>query len=1399
MNGKVSTIITAALALCFALSAGSIAGEAVSFDNSWGENGFNLVRQSSSGVEVVFSISDLYFEDLEVDGQIMQSVHLPGVILPNNAGAPNLPGDGRYIAIPQGASAMVEIVDYRLEVFHNMDIAPAAPIPLDTDNSPPVYERDMNIYSHNAFYPENPVMLSEPSQLRGVDVVILGVTPFQYNPVTRELKVYRDLRVRVNFSGGNGHFGEDRLRSRFWEPILQGNLLNYGSLPQVNLYRLPLNNSEEDNVEYVIIVPDDPEFIAWADTIKQWRKKQGIITGITTLTEIGGNSASLIENYINNAYNNWTIPPAVFMLLSDYQNSGEIYGITSPIWNNYCVSDNILADVNADDLPEMAHARICAQSGSQLALMVNKFLNFERTPPTNPNFYDQPLIAGGWQTERWFIICCEIVYGFWANVHNKHPHREYAIYSGTPGAQWSSNQNTYMLLNYFGPTGLGYIPETPAHLTNWNGSAAGVNAAINSGAFMLLHRDHGSITGWGEPQYNISNLSGLNNTDLTFVLSINCLTGKYNNATECFAEAFHRHSYGALGIIAASETSYSFVNDTYIFGLYDSMYPEFDPGYPAPEITGPDNLRPCFANASGKIYLAASSWPYNPQNKVHTYHLFHHHGDAFITLNNVVPQNLAVLHNPVMFSGVNDFTVSANEGAVIALTVNNNIIGVAEATGSPQSVQIQPQMPGNDMIVTVTKASYYRYQSVVSIIPPAGPYVVYNDLTIEDAVTGNNNGQLELGEIVDLTITVENLGIQTASNVSAVINTQDTFIVVIDSVCNYGNVAAGSTAVVQNGYRIQASSFVPDDYDVLFTMTATDGDSIWISYFNVTAHSPITEFLSLTIDDSRGNGNGSLDPGENVDFQVTIKNNGTGDAFNIAVLLSQSNPYITIPYDSAFVTSLQGGNETTVIYTNITADITMPQPTDVRFTLDFRADGGYANSDEFTITVGDSRFVPSGPDMYGYRAYDMYETIGAPSYNWVEIAPAAGGSGTNLNLGDNQTVYVRLPWNFPFYGRDCYELSICSNGWIKFGYTTSTAQHNLIIPHGLIPDAILAAFWDDLNPAAGGQVCCYHDAAHNRFIIEWYNVPHAPNAGQNSFQIILLDPAFCTTPSGDGEMLVNYMSLHNPNSSTVGIENYTGHDGLQYVFNGSYEINAVPLENEFTIRFTTAAEGVSNLFVYIEPETSPLIIPNYGGWFNYTPTLNNRGFVPITTDVWIDVTLPDGSTYGPILRRNGITLPSHSTLSRQMSQLVPGIAPSGTYIYWLHAGTYPNLIEAEDCFPFEKQGWVDGSEYQGWTVTGWDETAAALENIPLDYSLSQAYPNPFNPETRLTFTLPEAGKVTLIVFDIKGREIARLVDGWLEAGTHDRVFNASDLSSGVYFARMNAAGFNQTRKLLLLK
>lgn len=89
--------------------------------------------------------------------------------------------------------------------------------------------------------------------------------------------------------------------------------------------------------------------------------------------------------------------------------------------------------------------------------------------------------------------------------------------------------------------------------------------------------------------------------------------------------------------------------------------------------------------------------------------------------------------------------------------------------------------------------------------------------------------------------------------------------------------------------------------------------------------------------------------------------------------------------------------------------------------------------------------------------------------------------------------------------------------------------------------------------------------------------------------------------------------------------------------------------------------------------------------------------------------------------------------------------------------------------------------------------------VPNKYSITQNYPNPFNPTTKIKFELPKSSFTTLTVFDALGKEVATLVNEKLNAGSYEETWNASDFSSGIYFYRINAGEFTETKKMILVK
>jgi hypothetical protein len=1252
------------LLFVFLAITGRINAQEYIYSDSWGSQGFNLTIQKSTGVRVIYSIRSFSMDKATINGESMDVIQLPGNLLPNNEGAPDLPGSGRYIALPQGAVAKLNITSMRIEKFTGIDLVPAFRIPWDTEKGPLQYQKDPAIYTKNEFYPAQPVVLSKPTKIRGVDVVMLGVTPYQYNPVTKELVVYRDIDIDIEFEGGNDHFGDDRLRSRWWDPMLSDMLLNYSSLPKMN-YSRSYQSTDETGCEYLIITPNGAEFQQWADSIREFRTLQGILTGIVTLGDIGGNNASTIENYINNAYNTWDIVPAACLLLADY-GTNAANSITSPIWDSYCVSDNIYSDVNGDDMPDIVFARMTAQNANQLQVKVTKFIDYEKNPPVDPDFYHHPITALGFQTERWFQICSEAVAGFWEEVQGKAPVRINAVYSGNPQSDpWSTAQNTSTVVNVFGPNGLGYIPASPGQVNcTWNGTAANVVTAINNGSFMLQHRDHGYEQGWGEPAFSSSNISSLNNTDLTFVWSINCLTGKYNYNSEVFTEKFHRYTYngqnsGALGLNAASEVSYSFVNDAYAWGAFDNMWPDFLPTYSStPE---PRGVLPAFASAAGKYFLQQSSWPYNTTDKEVTYNLFHHHGDAFMTVYSEVPQNLSVIHNPIIYAGVTSFDVTANANAFVALTVDGEIIGTATATGAPLSITIPPQQPPDQILVTITLQNFYRYEAWVEVIPPEGPYIVQNAVAINDDA-GNGNGIMETAESILASITVENVGIEDATNVVVTIETTDEFVTITDNTENYGTVAAGTTAVVTDGFAWVAADNIPDLHLVIFTLNATDGTDVWTTYFAVQGHGPSLEVGVFTIDDSQGNGNGRLDPGETADFIVPTYNNGSYHAIGAYSNLISTSGFLIVNSPTYNFNVIGAGMMEEAVF-SVTAVPNAPVGTAVSLIYEVIS-GGYEVQENFAVTIGLILEDWETGDM------NQYEWQTGGNANWI-VTTQNPYEGTYCaksgNINDGQNSWISLVYD------------VFNNDSISFWYKVSSESSYDYLRFYI--DNIEQASWS-------GEV-------------GWQRIACAVTAGTHTFKW-QFDKDYSVS-SGSDCGWIDYIVLPAPPMTTA----YAGMDAIICEGDSHQCEGAATLYN--AILWTTSGSGSFD----DNQSLSPVYTPG-------TLDVENGSVVLTLTAYSPDNTVTDNMTLtitgAPVANAGEDT----SICSDAVYSLVNAAAENYVTVAWVTNGDGffddANLIN-----PVYTPGAADlsaGTVTLGFTVTGSDPCGTATDEIILTFDLA---------------------------------------------------------------------------------
>jgi len=221
----------------------------------------------------------------------------------------------------------------------------------------------------------------------------------------------------------------------------------------------------------------------------------------------------------------------------------------------------------------------------------------------------------------------------------------------------------------------------------------------------------------------------------------------------------------------------------------------------------------------------------------------------------------------------------------------------------------------------------------------------------------------------------------------------------------------------------------------------------------------------------------------------------------------------------------------------------------------------------------------------------------------------------------------------------------------------------------------------------------------------------------------------------------------------------------------------------------------------LTPHNPPIIIPRSGGSFQFDLQIGNQAVLPVTFDIWINMLLPNGSLSAPILLRRSINLASNGVISRpNLMQNIPRSALPGLYYYCLRAGDYSDsIIVSSDSFLFVKEG-VSVSAGGEWLLDGWEGDSSSETGLsPASFALLPSNPNPFNPSTTLTFTLPAAARVKLSVFDITGRQVAALVDGFRDAGIHEVYWNAAEWPSGIYCACLEAGGRSAVQKVVLLK
>ena len=246
------------------------------------------------------------------------------------------------------------------------------------------------------------------------------------------------------------------------------------------------------------------------------------------------------------------------------------------------------------------------------------------------------------------------------------------------------------------------------------------------------------------------------------------------------------------------------------------------------------------------------------------------------------------------------------------------------------------------------------------------------------------------------------------------------------------------------------------------------------------------------------------------------------------------------------------------------------------------------------------------------------------------------------------TETISLPFDFKYYGIDYNQLRVSTDGWIAFGSGTQTAPVNTALPNNDNVNNMAAVFWDDLNDTTviAGEIFYYNDNANHRFIIEWDSLTHnnfINEPKREVFQVILFDPAYHITESGDGEIICQYKEVKEIESNTIGIENNTQDIGLQYVFNNDYDPTASPLMEGLAIKFTTESPW-GYIFVSVDDDQ---YLGNTDGF-----SLSQNQPNPFSSHTSINYSIPE---------LTNVTIKIYDVRGQLVRSLISGQQPAGEH------------------------------------------------------------------------------------------------------------------------------------------
>ncbi len=1085
-------------------------------------------------------------ETVSLDGETYHRLRQEGMREVQTAGAPGLVSHTFSLEIPATSDVVCDY-DADYVTLTGVRLLPtgesAEPQP---GAAPPAPDQD--IYGADRFFPAEIVSISPPAIMRNHRLVQVAVTPYQYNPVTGELRVYTELELDFRFEGANpvNQLTRELPPAAAFEKLLSEAVVNYDAMLPVREEGGSRRDREGSSGLDPILYIHDTGANQYLDQLLEWKRQQGHVVYEATEADVSLENSAQIRNYIQTAYEEWEPPPVFVALVGDPSSCsfGRVVASNSNGDHGYSqlAGDDILADVFV--------GRLSVDNITQLANVVNKQLSYERNPYT-----------GSWD---WF---------------------DGALLIGDNSLSGMSTVYTNENIRYkMEEAGFGNVITCYAY--QGCNEVNTIISSFNDGILYLNYRGWLGMSGWSNSYVNSLN----NGYMLPFVVTITCGTGDYVGWTS-YTEGFYQGGSistprGAIAAIGtATSGTHTRYNNAVDVGVFSGI---FDHGLR----TGGEAL------FRGKFDLWCAYQSVAPGDVVNYSNWNNLIGDPSLMLRTAEPLLLTVECPDDLPGGATALPVTVTAGlepvaeAVVTLyrggTEGFQLTTVTDSDGAAL-LPLEGIIGTSNALLTVSGVNLSPIQQQLAFVT-AGVYVDVAAWELDDDAEGesdgNGDGQLDPGETIELRPLMTNLGnLTTATGITVTLTSEDPRLQLTQVTTTVPDLPPEGTADCAEPLVFTCSEMIAADLppQILLTLGITSDQGEYTAATVVPLLEPLLAVEQLLPDPF---GDGVIDPEETGALQVVLHNQGEVVFPFSNAELTCDDPWLTV------VSGLSGynaippdGSETNLTFFEV-------QPLEgcfygqlVPLQLTLSAAEGPTQQLQLELAVGTvTETDPIGPAADIYYCFDSGDIFYSqhPLFNWMEISEIVEEPLPLTDYGDedDDSEWVELPFEFTYFDQTYDTITVCSNGWIGMGNQEDQVNYrNYPIPAGIGPAAMIAPFWDDLRTTAGGdpdgKVFCYHDAPNHRFIVEWYDLQQVgPGSPSETFQVILYDQDYLDTPNGD--ILFQYLDVTNNhnnswtdnNYATVGIESPDQTQGLEYSYWNQYPTGAAPLADDLAILFT---------------------------------------------------------------------------------------------------------------------------------------------------------------------------------------------------------------------------------------